>query len=189
MTSNKFIFVLLSLLFFSCSKNADVPKPIGNLRLSYPKNQYNFFKEQTSPFEFQKSIYTKLELREKQGWVNLHYPTLNATLYITYSPIKNNLYQLIKDTEKLTFDKHTIKAIEINGQPYENKQSKVYGTLFRLMGNTATNLQFYASDSAKHFMSGALYFRTKPNYDSLLPAIDYVEKDIKTLMESIKWRR
>ena len=188
MILNKFVFIALSLLFFCCGKNTDVPKPIGNLRLTYPKNEYDLFSEKNAPFEFQKSIYTKVEQREKQGWVNLHYPNLKATLYITYSPVNNNLYQLIKDTEKLTFDKHTIKAIEINGQPYENKEKKVYGTLFRLVGNTATNLQFYATDSTKHFMSGAFYFRTKPNYDSLLPAIDYAEKDIKTLIESIKWR-
>ncbi len=185
---NKFLLSLFVLLIFSCKDNNAIPKPIGNIRLSYPANKYKKLAVINSPFVFNNSIYTQTTQKEKPGWFNINYPNLKATLYITYYPVRNNLYEIIKDTEKLTFDKHTIKATEIKGQPYENKEEKVYGTLFRLAGNTATNLQFYLTDSTKHFVSGSLYFRVRPNYDSLLPAIDYIEKDVKTIMETIKWR-
>ena len=35
---------------------------------------------------------------------------------------------------------------------------------------------------------GALYFNTKPNYDSLLPAVAHIKKDILRLMETLQWK-
>ena len=32
-----------------------------------------------------------------------------------------------------------------------------------------------------------VYFKVKPNYDSLLPAVNYIKKDILHLMETFKW--
>lgn len=182
------IQTLVVFMLFSCNQQIDSPKPIGNIRLSFPENKYKSFVDSNFPYSFENSIYSKPELRDKKGWINLNYPNMKATVYLTYYPIQNNLFQLIKDTEKLTFDSHAVKANEIKGQPYENTENKVYGTLFRLSGNTATNLQFYLTDSTKHFMSGAVYFRVRPNYDSILPAVDYLEKDIKKLMETVRWK-
>jgi hypothetical protein len=39
----------------------------------------------------------------------------------------------------------------------------------------------------KNVLAGALYFYTKPNYDSILPAVKYIEKDIIHLVETIEW--
>ena len=44
------------------------------------------------------------------------------------------------------------------------------------------------NDSVNHFLSGALYFETKPNYDSTLPAISYIQKDIMRFIESLRWK-
>jgi gliding motility-associated lipoprotein GldD len=185
---NYAIQILVVFLLISCNQRIDSPKPIGNIRLSFPENKYKLFVDSDFPYSFENSIHSTTELREEKGWVNLNYPKMKATIYLTYYSVKNNLFQLIKDTEKLTFDSHAIKANEIKGQPYENTQNKVYGTLFRLSGNTATNLQFYLTDSTKHFVSGSVYFRVRPNYDSILPAIDYLEKDVKKLMETVQWK-
>jgi hypothetical protein len=35
---------------------------------------------------------------------------------------------------------------------------------------------------------GSLYFNVKPNYDSILPSVMHIEKDIKNLMESVEWK-
>ena len=40
----------------------------------------------------------------------------------------------------------------------------------------------------KHFISGALYFSARPNYDSIFPAIDYIKNDIVRIMESLQWK-
>ncbi len=182
-----YLFILLCFTFFSCEESNLIPKPEGQIRLTYPANRYKKI-ENTLPFTFEKSIYATTVLKDKNGWINLNYPNLKATIYISYYPINKNLNDLIKDTEKLTFDKHAVKALEIKGQPFENVEKNVYGTLFKLTGNTATNLQFYITDNTKHFINGSLYFKVKPNYDSLQPAIKYLEKDIKRIMETISWR-
>ena len=84
--------------------------------------------------------------------------------------------------------KHVQVADEISERNYENTAQNLYGMFFELKGNVASQSQFYVTDSTRHFVSGALYFETKPNYDSILPAVNYIQKDLKHLMESFRWK-
>jgi gliding motility-associated lipoprotein GldD len=52
--------------------------------------------------------------------------------------------------QKLTYD-HVMEADDILEQPYLNMAKKVYGMFYPVDGNAATNSQFYATDSTKHF--------------------------------------
>ena len=61
--------------------------------------------------------------------------------------------------------------------------------MYEITGNAASNLQFHATDSTHHFIKGALYFYAKPNYDSILPAVEYIKKDILRLIESLEWKQ
>ena len=72
---------------------------------------------------------------------------------------------------------------------YINDQNKVFGTLHDITGNAASQIQFHITDSTDHFIKGALYFNTKPNYDSLLPAVHHIKKDILHLMETLQWKK
>jgi hypothetical protein len=36
---------------------------------------------------------------------------------------------------------------------------------------------------------GSLYFFTRPHYDSLMPAAQYIENDMMQLMESFEWKK
>jgi len=108
-------------------------------------------------------------------------------LNITYRPIENNLKELLQESEKLTYN-HAIKADGISTKPYENYKNKKYGALSEVTGNAASPLQFHLTDSTKHFITGALYFKVQPNYDSILPAIKFIEKDIEHLMETLEWK-
>ena len=65
---------------------------------------------------------------------------------------------------------------------------KVFGSLFLLEGNSASPVQFLLTDSASHFLRGALYFDCRPNADSLAPAIDYLRQDVIELMQTFRWR-
>ena len=56
------------------------------------------------------------------------------------------------------------------------------------IGNAASPIQFYVTDSTRHFINGSVYFNVKPNYDSILPAVNYLEKDIKTFIGTLKWK-
>jgi gliding motility-associated lipoprotein GldD len=44
---------------------------------------------------------------------------------------------------------------------------------YQVDGNAATNSQFYATDSTKHFVTGLFY--AKPNFDSIMPAASYIK--------------
>ena len=59
---------------------------------------------------------------------------------------------------------------------------------YEVGGNAASQSQFYLTDSTEHFLTGSLYFYAKPNYDSILPAAKYLEKDIRHIMETVKWK-
>ena len=68
-----------------------------------------------------------------------------------------------------------------------NEENKVYGVLYDIHGNSASNLQFFATDSIENFLRGSLYFNTIPNADSLQPVKDYIKEDLQNLIESLKW--
>jgi gliding motility-associated lipoprotein GldD len=112
---------------------------------------------------------------------------MKATVYVTYKKVDNNIEQLLKDAQKLTYD-HAVKADEISAQPYIDKNRKVYGMFSEVGGNAATNAQFYVTDSTKNFLVGSMYFYAKPNFDSILPAASYVKDDIRRIMETVKWK-
>jgi gliding motility-associated lipoprotein GldD len=112
---------------------------------------------------------------------------MKATIYLTYKPVNGNIDKLLRDAQKLTYE-HVIKADDILEQPFINSEKKVYGMFYKVSGNAATNAQFYATDSVKHFLTGAVYFYAKPNFDSIMPAADYIRNDMQTLMETLKWK-
>ena len=169
--------------------NDPLPKPKGYLRLEYPDAQY---KKVTSslPFSFDKNALSasvsKVKTSGNVRGLDVKYPSLKATIYLSYKTVDNNLDSLLRDAQNLT-QKHTMKADEITYKPFENSVDKVYGMLYEVGGDAASQSQFYVTDSTRHFLSGSLYFYAKPNYDSIYPASEYLKKDIKRLMESIKW--
>jgi gliding motility-associated lipoprotein GldD len=177
------IFLLITFTFIAC-KEEYLPKPKAFLRLNYDITNFKSINS-GCPYIFEVSNNTKVEFNDK-CWVNIKYPALKATLNITYRPVENNLNELLRESEKLTYN-HAIKADGISTLPYENGIKKTFGSISEVTGNAASPIQFYLTDSTKHFITGALYFEVQPNYDSILPAVKYLEKDIKHLMETLEW--
>lgn len=179
------VFLLLIFSFIAC-KNDVLPKPSGYLRLDYPVANYAHFENKTCPFSF--DINEDAIIKGKPNCsFEIHYPKMKATLYLSYKPVNGNIKLLLKDAQKLTYD-HVIKADDILEQPYINPSQKVYGMFYHVNGNAATNAQFYVTDSTKHFIDCSIYFYTKPNFDSIMPAASYVKNDMRTLMETLKWK-
>ena len=58
-----------------------------------------------------------------------------------------------------------------------------------MKGDAASQAQFYLTDSVRHFLTGSIYFKTQPNFDSIVPAAAYLEKDIRRIMESLQWAK
>lgn len=182
----KLFSALSCFCFLIASCDSDVmPKPNAYLKLDYSQANYQNSNSQL-PYSFKYSDKAILTVQNNL-WSDLHYPKLKADINMTYQKVDNNLTQLITDAEKLTY-KHALKADNIEMHPYENSNKKVYAKLFEVSGNAASNIQFQATDSTKHFISGALYFDVSPNYDSILPAVDYIKKDIEKLIETLEWK-
>lgn len=186
----RIVIPILSLFFIGCGDDP-LPKPKGYLRLEYPDAVYE--KANPSlPFTFEKNKLaqpiSKIKVSNNAKGIDVKYPGLKATIYLTYKTVsKDNLDSLLRDAQNLT-QKHTIKADEIAYKDFENKEAKVYGMLYEIGGDAASQSQFYVTDSINHFLSGSLYFYAKPNYDSIYPASEYLKKDIKRIMESVRWK-
>ncbi len=182
-----FILVVLPVSLFSCGSEV-LPKPKGMLRLDYPAAKY---REVILPcaYSFEKNDFAELRKvrRNRKCWYNLEYNKLRATLYISYYEVSNNLDSLLRDAQNLT-QEHVIKADGILQEPYVDPENKMYGMFYEVTGNAASQSQFYLTDSTRHFIVGSIYFKVKPNYDSILPAANYLRNDMKHLMETIRWR-
>jgi len=184
LNSKVFLTFLITVLLSSCGEET-LPKPKASLRLSYPSSTY-ITTQTNCPFSFEISNNAKADFDEK-CWVNIRYPKLNASLDITYRKVDNNIKELLRESEKLTYN-HAIKADGITPHPFENAKAHKYGAVNEVTGNAASPLQFYITDSSHHFITGALYFDVQPNYDSILPAVKFIEKDIIHLMETLEWK-
>jgi len=178
-----FVFIILISLF-SCKKEV-LPKPSSHLRLDYPVAEYATFKN-SCPFTFSMNADAIIKGQKECGFT-ISYPKMKATVFLTYKTVNGDIDKLLRDAQKLTYE-HVIKADDITEQPYINTQKKVYGMFYNVGGNAATNSQFYATDSINHFVTGSVYFYAKPNFDSIMPAADYIKNDMQTLLESIKWK-
>lgn len=178
------IVLVISVLCVGC-KDDVVPKPASQLRLEYPTASYTTF-ENNCPFRFQMNDGATVKDDGNCGF-SITYPKMKATVYLTYRPVTGNLNDLLRDAQKLTYE-HVIKADNIVEQPFLNGDKKVYGMFYQVGGNAATNSQFYATDSLKHFITGSVYFYAKPNFDSIMPAASYIKNDMQTMMETLEWK-
>jgi gliding motility-associated lipoprotein GldD len=179
------LLLIISLIFFSC-KDVVLPKPKAYLSLEYPKKEY---KELTvlRPYTFD-VLKSATIVEDKNNWLKITYPKLKASIDITYRPIENNLKELLTEAEKMVF-KHTVKAEQIIPRDFVNSKKKVFGSLYEITGNAASQIQFHITDSTNNFIKGSLYFYVKPNYDSILPAVAYIKEDILYLIESLEWKK
>lgn len=180
----KICILLGIILLVSCTKET-LPKPKAYLSLEYKKVGYTKLPLER-PYSFEVLENTSLK-DESKNWLKIQYPILKASLDITYRSVENNLRELLVESEKLVF-KHTVKAEQIASDDYVNAEKRVFGTLYEITGNAASQIQFHITDSTHHFIKGALYFKAKPNYDSVLPAVDFIKKDILHLMETLEWK-
>lgn len=175
------------LLSTSCKKEGYIPKPQGQIRLEYPAPKYITFNPKNCPFEFECSDKVTIVPKSNNCWYNFNYPKMKGTIYITYSDVNGNLIKLIKEAQKLVYE-HTIKANSIKAKSFQYPEKKIYGNLYRLGGESASNIQFYITDSTKHFLSGNVYFSAQPKPDSLQPAVEYIERDIIKMIETTTWK-
>ena len=173
------------LVLFSCDSSI-APKQSAFFAPEFGVSSYNSFITQCN-YSFSKNKIARIEYQDNCNF-NIVYDDLNAKIFFSYININNNFPDIIK-----VFDERIIEnssnAIEIKVSEYVDSKISVYSRMFNYVGNTPSNVQFYLTDSVSNFLAGSLFFKTEPNYDSLLPYINYINVDLKKLIESFEWNK
>jgi gliding motility-associated lipoprotein GldD len=186
-----YLFVIVILTLTVSCNHSYTPKPRGYFRIDLPSRDYRLYDPENCPYAFEYPNYAKIEkdmeYNTEPCWINISFPGYGAKLHISYKNVNGNLSDFIEDSRALAY-KHSIKADAINEKIYARPERHVYGILYDIKGNTASSVQFFVTDSTKHFLRGALYFNVEPNKDSLAPLIDFFRDDVIHMIETFRWK-
>ncbi len=195
LTITKFFALILILVsVVSCSSDdydeTFIPKPKGYFRVDFPKKEYRLY-DSLCPYSFEIPTYANIKNDLHKGanpcWINVNFPKYNAQLHLSYKEVTNNLDTILSQCRDFAI-KHQIKATGLEETVIIRDSAKVYGLVYDIGGNAASNLQFYVTDSTTHFMRGALYFNNVPNIDSVKIIVDYLRVDIMQMIKTFKWK-
>jgi len=181
---------LLSILSLAgCGGNTDYsPKRTGYFRIALPERKYTAYTS-NCPFVFEYPTYAVVyPVAGHPYWLNIVFPRFRCNVYMSYITIDTNLGALLEECRKFVVE-HEVKATAINQQEVMNSKDKIYGTIYDIEGNAASNMQFYLTDSTHNFVRGALYFYAVPNKDSLQPVATFVKEDINHLIQTFRWKK
>ncbi|MCL2597177.1 MAG: gliding motility lipoprotein GldD [Paludibacter sp.] len=196
----KYLLLTFSFFLFSCAP-APVPKPYGYFRIDVPQHAYHSLRDTLDlPYTFDLPVYatignSNIEMIEQkklitsgEKWINIEFPKLNATIYCSYKSLHNNLYEISEEARQIVY-RHSVRANAISEQRYENPDNHVFGILYNLKGNTASTTQFVLTDSVRNFFRAAVYFNNVPNSDSIAPMRDFINIDVRHIIETFRWKR
>ena len=186
----KLVFLLgLMMVLGACTK-ATTPKPYGYYRITTPDTAYVDFHSRypNYPYTFALSQNAVVQPRaEEPYWINIWYPSLDATIHCSYKPVRDNLRELTEDALEFVY-RNASFANAIPEREYAHPEAHVYGVLFDLEGNTASSCQFFVTDSTRHFLRASVYCNCLPNADSLAPVYEYLRKDVVRMVETLEWK-
>ncbi|RZL68261.1 MAG: gliding motility lipoprotein GldD [Pedobacter sp.] len=187
-----FLFVMACIFSACTSETTYTPKPKGYFRINFPKKEYQTYNT-NCPFTFDYPVYAKMmadtDKNAQPCWNNLLFPSFNGQLHLTYyGGFSLKDYNDMTESARLLAMKHTIKANAIDQKLINYPDKKVYGIYYAIEGNTASSVQFFLTDSTKHYFRGALYFNERPQYDSIQPVVKFIKKDIDRMIESFRWK-
>lgn len=189
--------ILLIALFAIDGCNSDYTiRRRGYYRIEFPAHAYQRYDVQGVPYSFDYPVYGTIvqdttffeDKPENPYWINIEFPRFNGKIYLSYKKIsgKESFDKLVDDAFKLTY-KHTAKATDIKDSLMRTPNN-ISGIFFRVGGNAATGRQFFLTDSVNNFVRGALYFDATPNADSLGIVNDFLEADMKHLINTFNWK-
>ncbi|MCG9881053.1 MAG: gliding motility lipoprotein GldD [Bacteroidia bacterium] len=184
--------IILSLIASCSSDNQTTPRPRGYQRIEYPEKVYDryYMRDCHYSFELPSYAYVKPDPypAAEECWYNVYYKPFGATLHLSYRRVKNrdDLFKMFNDSREMVF-KHVMRADQIV-ENYINNPA-FHGIYYELDGSTATNAQFYVTDSTQHFLRGSLYFNTRTNQDSIAPVLRFLKADMLHLLQTLNWEK
>jgi gliding motility-associated lipoprotein GldD len=185
------VYIVVFITLWGCGgREIKVPKPRGYFRIDLPEKAYKRF-DTVCPFTFEYPVYAKVvkdtDKNTQAFWYNVEFPTMKATLHLSYIKIDNNLLKILEDCRTLVY-KHTVKAEAISDSMLIDKSKNLYGLTYDIKGEAASCYQFILTDSSKSVLRGALYFNVPPNKDSLTPVMAFIKKDIHHFIKTFAWK-
>ena len=122
----------------------------------------------------------------RPGWLDIAYPTLGATVHVTFTETQG-----IEELEAVKTNR--MERLMLNageGESESGEYSNGHGFNIYIMKSegTATPVQFLATDDSAWVVSGAAYFDVNPGpgaVDSLRPMVEAVERDIVESLSSL----
>jgi gliding motility-associated lipoprotein GldD len=194
---NILILIVIACIFYSCNEETYTPKPRGYYQITLPEKNYTLFEKDDYPYSFEFPTYSMIEKdtlffnekTENPWWINVNFKDLGGKIYISYKQINasQSLAKLLEDSYQMSH--YPTKKADYINEPEFHTKNNVHGIYYDVGGNAASALQFYATDSVKHFLRGALYFDTTPNVDSLRPINQFLRADIEHLIQTLKWTK
>lgn len=206
------LYLFFLLLVVSCN-SPFTPRERGYYRIDFPERSYRLFNDPGYPYTFEYPVYGQItrdssffeDNPDNPYWINLDFPQFNGRVYLSYksiggssvykvksengyrdSVVRNTFDGLREEAYRMTY-KHTLKASGIVDSAFQTTHG-IPGIYFKVEGNAATSRQFYVTDSLRHFLRGALYFNSAPNSDSLSIVNDFLEQDMRHLIETLVWK-
>lgn len=183
-------------LWAACKPEPYTPKPRGYYHMQLPEHDYQTFEAPGYPYAFEYPTYARIvkdtsffgQRPENPYWINVEFPSLNGAIYLSYKEIgpKYSLRHLLEDAHEMSFF-HDKRADYINDTVFHNTHN-VVGLIYTVGGNAASAYQFFATDSVRHFLRGALYFDVSPNADSLKPVNEFLRQDMEHLLGTLRWQ-
>jgi gliding motility-associated lipoprotein GldD len=187
-----FLTITIGIGLAGCDNEEEVfsPKPRGYFRINFPEKSYRIY-DSICPYTFEIPVYARMNQDKHNGanpcWLNLEFPKYKATVYLSYNSVNNDIGKFLEDAHDIA-NRHQVKATGLDEITVLRDSAKVYGLVFDIAGNTASSVQFYLTDSTRHFLRGSLYFYSAPNIDSLSIVVDFIKKDILHLINTTSWK-
>lgn len=207
--------LLFFTIFYMACNSPYTTKKRGYFKIQLPEHSYQTFNEPGFPYSFEYPTYARISQDstyfdsnpENPYWRNIDFPQFNARIFLSYKIIGgnasykvptqdgnykdslgiNHFDKLINDAFMLT-NKNESVASSIQDSLFKTANG-VTGVYFKVGGNAATASQFFMTDTVKNFIRGALYFNVTPNADSLKPVQEFLQQDIRHLIQSFKWNK
>ncbi len=186
----RFSVFILVLLLIACDQSY-TPKPKGYFRIDLPDKKYTLY-DSLENYRFEYPDYALVLHENRTGtekdWVDIIFPDYKGSLHISYKQVDQNLSKYVEDTRNMLLQ-HIPKASGITDSLIIDRDGRKYGLVHHIRGKGAASpIQFYLTDSTRHFIRGALYFNIRPNNDSLAPVIEFLKADIHHFIHTLEWK-
>ena len=184
--------LIVACLAASCDREPSyLPKPRGYFRIDLPEKHYARV-DTLDKYSFECPQYAFVTpdpySPDEKDWVNVEMPQFKGSIHLTHKDVDGNLGDYLEDVHTMV-TKHLQKANGVRDSLIVNYGHHVYGLLIEMDGKgVATPMQFYLTDSTRHFVRGALYFNFKPDNDSMQPVINFIREDIDQLINTFEWK-